>query len=247
MILSCHTGAMSDEMDPVRGNERIVSTAARGRARRAALIAACLLLSACSSNSDLFGSPSAAPGASASGSFRERMSAMLGGGSPAPAPASAAGTAGADIDCPPVEVRQGTSTLSAAPAGQEPTATNLRYQVSIGQTARECAILGATLTIKVGVQGRVVLGPAGSPGPIEIPVRLALVREGIEPKTVWTKLYRVPLTIQPGQTNIPFLHIEEDLTVPVPGGADLDAYVVYVGFDPLAAKEPRKPARKPKQ
>lgn len=218
------------------------------RVRCAALIAAGLFLSACSSNSDLFGASSAAPGASAPGSFRERMSAMLFGGPPAPAPASAAsGAAVAEIDCPPVEIRQGTSTLSAAPAGQEPTATNLRYQVSIGQTARECAVLGATLTIKVGVQGRVVLGPAGSPGPIEIPVRLALVREGIEPKTVWTKLYRVPVTIQPGQTNIPFLHIEEDLTVPVPSSADLDAYVVYVGFDPLAAKETRKPARKPKQ
>lgn len=215
------------------------------KVRCAALIAAGFFLSACSSSSDLFGPSTAAPGSNASGSFRERMNAMLFGGPPTPAPATAASGGAAEIDCPPVEIRQGTSTLSAA-AGAEPTATNLRYQVSIGQTARECAVLGATFTVKVGVQGRVALGPAGSPGSIEIPLRVALVREGIEPKTVWTKLYRVPVTIQPGQTNIPFLHVEEDLTVPVPSGADLDAYVVYVGFDPLAAKEPRKPAKKQK-
>lgn len=212
--------------------------------RLAAVIAAGVWLSACSSS----GSTTPTP-ASSNSSFRDRMSAMLFGGSPAPAPANAApGAPAADIDCPPVEIRQGTSTLTASATGVEPTATNLRYQVTIAQTARECAALGATLTIKVGVQGRVILGPAGSPGSIEVPVRLALVREGIEPKTVWTKLYKVPVVIPPGQTNVPFLHIEEDLTVPVPSSADLDAYVVYAGFDPLAAKEPRKPAKKqPKQ
>ena len=41
----------------------------------------------------------------------------------------------------------------------------MRYQVGIAQTARECAALGGVMTMKVGVQGRVLLGPAGGPGP----------------------------------------------------------------------------------
>lgn len=223
-----------------------------GEGRRQAIVAvtaAGLCLSACTSSTDLLGSSDAASSGS-SGSFRERMSAMLFGATPAPPPANptAPGVRNTDIECPGVEIRQGTSTLTASVTGAEPSAMNLRYQVSIGQTARECAALGATLTIKVGVQGRVIMGPAGSPGQIEVPLRLALVREGIEPKTIWSKLYKVPVAVQPGQTNIPFLHIEEDLTVPLPSATELDAYVVYVGFDPNAPKTPSpKPAKKTRQ
>jgi len=46
---------------------------------------------------------------------------------------------------------------------------------------------------------------------------------------------------------VPWLHIEEEMTVPRPSNDELEAYVVYVGFDPEggAAAKP-KPAAKPK-
>jgi hypothetical protein len=126
-------------------------------------------------------------------------------------------------------------------------ALSLRYQLSFTQTARECVLRGNDLTIKVGVQGRIVVGPAGGPGPISIPLRYALVREGSEPKTLWTKLFTVPITIQQDQLNVPWLHIEEEMTVPRPSSDELEAYVIYVGFDPDGAKAPKpKPVAKPK-
>ena len=105
------------------------------------------------------------------------------------------------------------------------------------------------MTMKVGVQGRVILGPAGAPGVIEVPVRLALVQEGVEPKTIWTKGYRVAVNVPPGQSNVPFVHIEEDISFPLPNASELSAYVVYVGFDPALVKEPEKkppPKNKPR-
>ena len=147
------------------------------------------------------------------------------------------------VDCPGVEIRQGTSTYSISTA--DPGALGLRYQAVIGQTARECAALGATMTIKLGVQGRVILGPAGGPGQIEVPMRFALVQEGPEPKTVWTKFYKIPVTIATGQSNVPFVYIEEDMTFPTPKPAELEAYVIYVGFDPLGMKQaPARPQRR---
>jgi hypothetical protein len=112
--------------------------------------------------------------------------------------------------------------------------------------------VAGNLNIKVGVQGRIILGPAGGAGPVEVPLRLALVQEGPEPKTVWTRLYRVPVTVGPGQNNVSFVHVEENLTVPLPRPAVLDAYVVYVGFDSAAVSEPppaekKKPAPKQKR
>jgi hypothetical protein len=148
--------------------------------------------------------------------------------------------------CPPIDVRPGASSLAFSTQGVE-GAMGLRYQATIGQTARECHKIGGNLNMKVGVQGRIILGPAGGPGTIEVPLRLALVQEGPSPKTHWTKLYRIPVTIGEGMPNVAFTHVEEDLTVPMPAGNAIESYVVYVGFDALSAKEQpskRTPQRK---
>jgi hypothetical protein len=167
-------------------------------------------------------------------------------GNPATPGTGMAGPTG-DVECPTMDIRQGASTYSVAAPGQEPNATNLRYQASIARASRECHLLGTNMTIKVGLQGRVLLGPAGDTGQLEVPVRLALVEEGMQPKAVWTKLYRIPVTVPPGQTNVSFVHIEEDMTVPKPSAAALDNYVIYVGFDPAAAKEPERKPTRPKK
>jgi len=148
-----------------------------------------------------------------------------------------------EIDCPGVEVRNGAATLSIAAAGVEAGPMTTRYQVTIGDTARECAPLGGVMTMKVGVQGRVLLGPAGAPGQVDIPLRIVVVQEGVNPKTIVSKFYRVPVQVPPGQTSVPYTQVEQDLTFPMPPPAVLDAYVVYVGFDPNSA--PARPERKP--
>jgi hypothetical protein len=131
------------------------------------------------------------------------------------------------------------------PAGEN-AALSLRYQASFLQTARECTVSGPNLTIKVGVQGRLVVGPAGSAGTVNVPLRYALVREGLEPKTLWTKMFLVPVSIPPGQLNLPWIHVEEEMTVPRPSDKDLESAIIYIGFDPDGAASARpKPAPKP--
>ena len=92
----------------------------------------------------------------------------------------------------------------AAKAG-DATAGDLRYQLSFGQTARECQVQGGTMSIKVGVQGRVILGPMGGPGQVDVPLRYAIVREGTQPRTVVTKFKRVHVVIGPDQTHVQFV------------------------------------------
>jgi hypothetical protein len=60
-----------------------------------------------------------------------------------------------------------------------------------------------------------------------------------------SKLYRITVDVPPGQTMVPFTHVDQDLTFPMPRGDALDNYVVYVGFDPSAG--PAKPERKQKK
>ncbi len=160
-----------------------------------------------------------------------------------------------EIDCPGVEVRQGASTFQQSGADNGSSALSLRYQANFVRFARECAVRAGNVVMKVGVEGRVILGPAGTAGTLALPVRLAVVKEGLEPQTIWTKFYMVPVVIPPGQPNVLFTHVEEDMSFPNPPGDELDKYVVYVGFDPDSAeaekKKPPHPApkrpRQPKQ
>ncbi len=152
-----------------------------------------------------------------------------------------------NVECPEVDIRQGASTLTIPPGGGDSAAMTLRYQGTIGQMARSCRVVGGnTLKMKVGLQGRIILGPAGGPGKLDVPLRFAVVHEGPEPKTVVTKFYKISVTVPDGQLSVPFMHIDEDLSFPLPKGNDIDAYVVYVGFDPTAANPPppKKPAPK---
>jgi hypothetical protein len=219
-------------------------------------VAALALLSACSTYDSLVGSRPATsappPATPNSPSFTQRFTNWVGGGSSTTTTAQGdAPTAPADLDCPGVEIRQGASTYALSAADNGSAALSLRYQANFVRFARECVLRGPNVTLKVGVEGRVILGPAGTPGEIKLPVRLAVVKEGLNPQTIWTKFYMVPVQVPPGQSNIAFVHVEEDMTFPMPPGNQFDQYVVYVGFDPQSAapeppKKPVKPARKPK-
>jgi hypothetical protein len=149
-------------------------------------------------------------------------------------------------DCPRVEIREGAGTYAQNVTEGDQSALGVRMQATFGQNARECHVNAGMLTIKVGVQGRVILGPAGTPGDMIVPLRYALVQEGIEPKTIWTKFYAVPVNVPPGSTNVPFAHVQEDIAVPMPKSSEFDAYVIYIGFDPNGLSEGPKKKPSPK-
>lgn len=158
--------------------------------------------------------------------------------------ASAAATP--SFECPSVDVRPGAATLAISANAADQSPMNMRYQVGIGQTARECKLVGSTITMKVGIQGRVVLGPAGTPGQLDVPMRFAVVHEGPDPKTIVTKLHRIQVVVPEGAPNVAFTLIEEELSFPMPRGGDINSYIVYIGFDPNAVREqPRRPERRP--
>ena len=146
-----------------------------------------------------------------------------------------------EVECPGVDIRAGASTLNIATKSDQATAGDLRYQVSFGQTARECRVQDGVMFIKVGVQGRIIIGPFGAPGAVDVPLRYAVVREGPEPKTIVTKFKRTSGTIAPNQTHVQFVDVENSLSFPVPPADELSAYVVYVGFDELGDRNEKKP------
>ena len=102
----------------------------------------------------------------------------------------------ADVNCPAVEVRRGAATLAVGPTGER-TAMTMKYQASFVRLARECSTVEGNMVMKVGVEGRIVLGPAGSPGQVSVPLRFAVVQEtpssGMRP--IATKFIMVPVDV----------------------------------------------------
>ena len=56
------------------------------------------------------------------------------------------------------------------------------------------------------------------------------------------------MTVANAVDRVVFTHIESDVSYPMPVQlADIDSYVVYVGFDPLAMQQKKKPVRRKRQ
>ena len=56
------------------------------------------------------------------------------------------------------------------------------------------------------------------------------------------------MTVPPEDSNVLFSHVVEGIEFPLPKATEVDSYVVYIGFDPVAAQQmdrSRKPAPRP--
>lgn len=182
-------------------------------------------------------------------SLTDRFKSLFGGKSdepaqPKPAPAPGQPAADDDIDCPQVTVRAGASTYGVGATGKPAVGNDVRFQASITKMARECVRNGGEITARIGIQGRVIAGPAGAPNTVEVPLRVAVVQGGVGEKVIASKAYRTTVEMSEGGS-VPFTFVAEDLSYPVPSAAVADSYIFYVGFDPQALS-PEPKARKKK-
>jgi hypothetical protein len=182
-------------------------------------------------------------------SLGDRFKSLFGGKPDEPAattPPVGTQQAEPDLNCPPVSIRAGASTYAVAAPGKQPVGNDLRFQATITKTARDCTKNGGEITARIGIQGRVIAGPAGAPTSVDIPMRMAVVQGGVTEKVIVTKAYRTTVAMAEDES-VPFSFVADDLVYPVPAGAVADSYIFYIGFDPQAlGPEKAKPAKKKK-
>lgn len=187
-------------------------------------------------------------------SLTDRFKSLFGGKSDEPAqatppPAAPGSQPPPDLFCPPVSIRAGASTYAVALPGKQAVGNDLRFQATIGKTARSCEYNAGEITAKIGIQGRVIAGPAGAPSSVQVPIRVAVVQGGVSEKTIATKAYQTTVNMTETGSE-PFTLVIEDLVYPAPPNGDIgDTYIFYIGFDPQALKpeRPAPAARKKKQ
>ena len=183
-----------------------------------------------------------APPASAQ-SITDRFKSLFGGGKSDEGAPSAPGTGQSDtggLTCPDVKVRAGASTYAVAEPGKQAVGSDVRYQATITRTARDCNLNAGQVTARVGIQGRVIVGPAGAPATVEIPLRVAVVQGGVNEKTITTTVVRTTVSMNEG-LSVPFSVVAEDIVYPAVSADINDSYIFYIGFDPQALKPDPKP------
>ncbi len=152
-----------------------------------------------------------------------------------------------ELTCPSVAIRPGASTYAVGMPDKPASGSDLRYQATIVRTARDCNLSGGQITARIGIQGRVIAGPAGAPASVDVPLRVAVVQDGVTPKTIFTKAYQTNVSMT-ADSSVVFSLVAEDVVYPVPAGDAGDSYVFYIGFDPQALKpEPKARMAKKKK
>lgn len=131
--------------------------------------------------------------------------------------------------CPKTLVRAGTETFRVYPKGvkkDDPDANKkLKFQATIQEVVRECNYISQTLAMRVGIAGRVINGPVGEFGELELPIRVAVTRGD---EVLYTKLHKIKTNMVVGQNLATFRFVDEAVNIDKPARENI---LIQIGFD----------------
>ena len=122
-------------------------------------------------------------------------------------------------------MRNGGEALFYYGKGKVGDARSLNYQAVIEKQSRNCVVSNGLITVKMGIVGRLLLGPAGNQTNVNVPVRFAVERDEVP---LFSERYEIPVTITPPNQSEEFVKVVENVAIPYTGGEQI---VIWVGFD----------------
>lgn len=127
--------------------------------------------------------------------------------------------------CPNVTLREGTAILQTYVKKHDDDPDYLVYQATITDVTRICNYENGQLHMTVAAAGRVVNGPKGTRGNLELPIRVALKQGESLP---YSQLGKITVDVAPGAGATQFIYKDENVYIPAPTVPNV---AVYVGFD----------------
>jgi hypothetical protein len=124
-----------------------------------------------------------------------------------------------DSECPAINIPSNAASYGT-PNGS---------QFSISNFARECDLVsGTTVTIKLGIEGHVILAGAGG-GTYSAPLRISIRDHDL--KAVYSKVVRVSATVEPGAAQGKFRLVDTSTPITIGLEQPLSSYDIEIGFD----------------
>lgn len=154
------------------------------------------------------------------------------------------GALGSTPGCPQMLIWAREKHLTVYEGGRTGDGLAIIHQGEITKVARECEFAPGQITIKFGFSGRVLIGPKGQPGVVQLPVTAFITdgnRERIQGETI-----KIDVTVPP-DTPISYFSSVRTIQFKLQEGARPADYKLFVGFDkaaPEAAGQPAAPASK---
>jgi len=194
--------------------------------RVAALVTLGAMLSACSMGGMFGGGAAATPSPQTTALQNAAATpAQIAAMSPAALPAIA-------TQCPPIKVRPGAEAVYYYGKGQVGNPSDLQYQAVIDKQSRNCVVSNGLITVKMGVVGRLLLGPSGTQQSVNLPLRFAVERG--DTTALYSELYQIPVTVSPATQTADFVKVVDGVQIPFVQG---DEITIWVGFDSGAKKK----------
>jgi hypothetical protein len=128
-------------------------------------------------------------------------------------------------ECPPIKVRPGAEAMFFYGKGKAGNPRDLNYQAVIDKQSRNCVVSNGLITVKMGIVGRVLLGPAGNQTSVSVPIRFAVERDDV---ALYSEKYDIPVQIAPPAQSEEFVKVVDGVQIPYVGGEDI---TIWVGFD----------------
>ncbi len=128
-------------------------------------------------------------------------------------------------ECPPIKVRQGGEALFSYGKGKIGNPHDLVFQAVIDKQSRNCVVSNGLITVKMGVVGRLLLGPGGNVDSATLPLRFAVERDGA---SLFSEKYDIPVSVAPPNQSADFVKVVENVAIPYTGGENI---TIWVGFD----------------
>lgn len=129
-------------------------------------------------------------------------------------------------ECPPIKVRRGGEAIFSYANKKVGDPRALEFQAVIDRQSRNCVVSNGLITVKMGVVGRVLLGPVGNQTQVNVPLRFAVERDEL---AIYSQKYDIPVALTAGEQSQDFIKVVENVAIPYIGGEDI---VIWVGFDP---------------
>ena len=220
----------SRKADGILGHSEMITKAATKAVWACALTVTALAVSGCGMSSltsglgtSVFGGTTSSTNSPVKTVSEDQLlsAAKEGDGS---APAAISGDGG----CPRFVVGQRDNNLTIYEAGRVGDGLAIVHRGEITKTGRECQIEPGKVTVRYGFAGRVLLGPKGKGGTIQLPVTITVTdakRAKIAGDTL--KVDEDILADKP----IGYFSAVKAITIPIPEGSRPGEFEILVGFD----------------
>ncbi len=130
--------------------------------------------------------------------------------------------------CPRFKIWPADRHITVYETGRVGERMAMRHRGSITKVARECRIDGAQVSVKFGFAGRVLMGPRGEDGRIELPVNLHLTRA--DGSKIRTERLTVDVELR-RETPVDYFSVVRTISFEAEPGTSPSSYKLFVAFD----------------